>query len=221
MLWELMQVLASSFVGIVHIDEVQNFFKIPSLRQRTSAKSRVSERAPLRVAEDFALKSVLGLLTQYRIPFIFSGTPDGMAALGMRLSTAQRLSKGGRYVLQPISSVSDRFLDTLMKALIRYQWVATPIKDSPDLRKLVLELTAGVPRIIIALWMMAHRKAFDERRDELTAEILKGTMDSFLSPLKPAVEALRTGNPEALSEYEDLLPRRDGVWAALNSGVLP
>lgn len=220
MLDEWTQVASSHFLGILHLDEVQNFFKIPPLDQRRSKKSQTSERAPLRVVEDTALKAVLSMINTWRMPFIFSGTPDGMAALSMRLSTCQRLVTCGRHVLSPITDVKNVFYATLFPVLASFQWVKKRMEDTPAFRALILELTGGVPRIIITLWVMAHRVAFDERKDELSEAIFRKAMDTYLAPLKPAVEALRSGSVDALAKYEDLLPRQDAFWANVNHGVL-
>lgn len=220
MLDEWTQVASSHFLGILHLDEVQNFFKIPPLDQRRSKKSQTSERAPLRVVEDTALKAVLSMINTWRMPFIFSGTPDGMAALSMRLSTCQRLVTCGRHVLSPITDVTNVFYVTLFPVLVKFQWVKKRMEDTPKFRALILELTGGVPRIIITLWVMAHRVAFDDRKDELNEAIFRKAMDTYLAPLKPAVEALRTGSVDALARYEDLLPRQDAFWANVNRGVL-
>ena len=74
-----------------------------------------------------------------------------------------------------------------------------------------MELTAGVPRIIVALWIAAHRIAFEGKDDDLQSAIFKKAAATFLSPLAPAVAALRSNDPTRLSRYQDLLPGEQ-VW---------
>jgi len=75
-------------------------------------------------------------------------------------------------------------------------------------------------RIVIMLWIAAHRVAFDAGRDELRESDFHLAADSYLSPLKPAVEALRSDEPLKLARYEDLLPRSDPFWAGLTAGII-
>jgi len=220
MMDEWRDVANAHFLGVLHLDEVQNFFKIATLKQRRSIASK-ENRPELRVIEDGMLKSVLSMTNTWRIPLIFSGTPDGMAALSTRLSTAQRLVTCGHHVMHPIKSSEDVFFkEIFFPILCKYQWVVKPMKCTSEFASLIIELSGGIMRIVIMLWIAAHRVAFDAGRDELRESDFHLAADSYLSPLKPAVEALRSDEPLKLARYEDLLPRSDPFWAGLTAGII-
>lgn len=205
------------FLGVLHLDEVQNFFKLPRLDKRIK---RVGQdgRLELSIVEDQCLKWVLTLSNTWQIPLIISGTPDGVEALGKRLSNIQRLASSGFHHLQPFAvDTADGAWVLFFSQLAKYQYVAQPLPANDELSKLVMELTAGVPRIVIALWFAAHRIAFERRDDDLRLTDFKKAAATFLSPLAPAVAALLSNDPTRLSRYQDLLPGGE-FWAQFWEG---
>lgn len=213
MLDEWLQVAISHFLGGLHLDEVQNLFKLATLKQRRRT-GKHHTGPELAIAEDECLRWILSLLNRWNIPVIFSGTPDGVGALTKRMSTAERISVGGYHKLAPFSDPDSKTFGTFFVELLRHQYVKTPLSDSDEFRCLVLDLTAGVPRIIIALWIAAHRVAFEKMDDTLEFADFQKAASTLLAPLAPAVAALRSGDPELMRRYEDLIPRDDAVWAS-------
>lgn len=214
MLDEWSQVARTHFLGLLHLDEVQNLFKLPTLQQRRRKKSEPYEVPELAIAEDECLRWILTLLNSWNIPVMFSGTPDGVGALTKRLSTAERISVGGYHKLTPFPDPNSRVFSTFFKELHRHQYVKTPLGDSDEFRRLMIDLSAGVPRIIIALWIAAHRVAFEKRDDCLKLEDFQKAATTLMAPLAPAVAALRSGDPTLMRRYEDLIPRDDAIWAS-------
>ena len=225
MLDEWRQVALSHFLGVLHLDEIQNFFKLATLKQRRERRS--PENTPeLSIVEDKALRWILSLLNTWQIPVVISGTPDGVGAMTKRMSTTQRISTGGYHKLAPFPELSEdelsedelsknEFKNLFFKQLLHYQFVQKPLKDSPEFRQLVLELTGGVPRIIIALWVAAHRVAFERREDSLRLDDFQKAAKTLLAPVMPAVAALRSGDPELMMHYDDLMPRDDAIWKSI------
>ena len=212
MLDEWRQVAMTHFLGVLHLDEVQNFFKLPRLEKRTKRVGR-DGHLELSIVEDQCLKWVLTLTNTWQMPLIISGTPDGVEALGKRLSNIQRLASAGFHHLQPFAGdKADGAWQLFFSQLAKYQYVTQPLPADEELSNLVMELTAGVPRIIVALWIAAHRIAFERKDDDLRSADFKKAAATFLSPLAPAVAALRSNDPTRLSRYQDLLPGEQ-FWA--------
>ncbi len=213
MLDEWRQVALSHFLGILHLDEVQNFFKLATLKRR---RSKLDEGAELSIVEDQCLRWILTLLNTWEIPVILSGTPDGVGALTKRMSTIQRIVGGGYHHLSPFKSPDHPdFKDLFFRQLLRYQYVKHPVSDPDALRHLVIELTAGVPRLIVALWFAAHRVALERTDDSLRLEDFQKAASRYLAPVQTAVIALRSGDPTKMMRFEDLMPFDDGFWATL------
>lgn len=212
MLDEWRQVALSHFLGALHLDEVQNFFKLATLKQRRSKKS--DERAELAIVEDQCLRWILTLLNTWEIPVILSGTPDGVGALTKRLSTIQRIVGGGYHHLPPFQGPDHPdFKELFFRQLQRYQYVMHPVSDPDALRSQMIELTAGVPRLIVALWFAAHRVALERTDDTLRLDDFQKAASRYLAPVQPAVVALRSGDPAKMMQFEDLMPTDDTLWA--------
>jgi hypothetical protein len=214
MLDEWRQVALSHFLGALHLDEVQNFFKLATLRRRKNRKD-LQDSLELSIVEDQCLRWILTLLNTWGIPVVLSGTPDGVGALTKRLSTIQRVVAGGYHKLTLFENPEDyTFREIFFPQLLRYQYVENPIQDSDNFRQLVIELTAGVPRLIIALWFAAHRVAFERTDDTLRPEDFQQAAVHYLEPVRSAVAALRSRDPAKMRRFEDLMPSDDDFWRA-------
>jgi hypothetical protein len=207
------QVAVSHFLGILHLDEVQNLFKLSSLRQRKDRK-HLNEAPELSIVEDQVLRWLLYLTNSGQIPLLVSGTPDGIGALTKRLSTMERITTTGYHAFEPFEDPkAPEFLKTFLGQLSRYQYVRNKIVVDENLASLIIELTGGIQRVIIALWVAAHRVAFERKTDDLRPSDFTEAAKTWLAPLAPAIAALRTKDPEKMARYEDLVRRDTTFWA--------
>jgi hypothetical protein len=215
MLNEWLQVASIHFLGILHLDEVQNFFRIQSLEMRRKRRKAEGD-APLELAiiEDQLLKWILTLTNTWQIPLLLSGTPDGVGALTRRLSNTERLVTVGYHPFPIFEDSTDPvFFKGFFEQLVQYQFVQGKLPASPELAALIIEFTAGIPRLIIAIWIAAHRVALERDSDDLRFEDIVRAAKTYLAPVGPAVAALRSKDPKLMARYEDLIPRDDGYWS--------
>lgn len=213
MLDEWRQVAASHFLGILHLDEVQNFFKLQTLEKRRSRKNPEGG-LELSIVEDQCLKWILTLTNTWQIGLLLSGTPDGVGALTKRLSNVQRFVTSGFHRFPHFESADDPFFASVVfPQLLRYQLVKHPLPNTPGLANLIIELSGGILRIIVALWVAAHRIAFERNADDLRVEDFRRAAATYLAPVGPAVTALRSRDPKLMSRYEDMIVRDDGYWS--------
>lgn len=208
------QVAVSHFLGILHLDEIQNLFQISTLEERRRRKSKMRSPPLLSIVEDQTLKWILTLMNTWQIPLFVSGTPDGIDALTRRLSNTQRIVTSGYHSFKPFESETDpeflRLLDTLVT---RGQLVVHRLENSTELKSTVFKLTGGIPRLIIALWIAAHRVAFERRSDDLRIADFTKAAATHLEPVAAAVSALASADPDRMALYEDLLPGNEAFWA--------
>lgn len=213
------QVAVSHFLGLLHLDEIQNLFKITSLRKR---RSGAGDGAPeLSIVEDQLLRWLLYLTNSGQAPLLVSGTPDGIGALTKRMSTLQRINTGGYHAIERLrwEDIGAKLSTSFLGQLGRYQYVKHPLPMDENLARLILDLTGGIQRIVIALWFAAHRVALARKEDTLRIEDFQKAASTWLRPLQPAIEALREANPTKLARYEDLVIRDTAFWAALWDGT--
>lgn len=207
------QVAASGFLGILHLDEVQNLFHIRSLKDRRKRKDSLGH-LELSVVEDQVLRWFLNLTNSGQIPVLVSGTPDGIAALSKRLSTLQRIHTAGYHRFDPFTDPKgSEFVESFLPQLGRLQYVSKPLAIDDKLATKILELTGGINRIIIALWIAAHRVAFERADDDLRLNDFSVAASTWLAPLAPAVSAVRKRDPIAMAAYEDLIQSDTSFWA--------
>lgn len=214
MLEEWRQVAISHFLGILHLDEVQNFFKLSTLEARKKRTSKLNG-IELSIVEDQCLKWILNLMNTWDIPLLVSGTPDGIAALTHRLSNLQRFASAGYHRFDPFEGPTcDAFRKVLLPRLGKYQYLEKPIAIDDQLAETLFNETAGIYRLIIALWIAAQRVALERpRNDELTLKDFEKAAKTYLAPLRPAVDALLSKDPERMAMYEDLLPKEGNFWS--------
>jgi len=206
------QVAMSHFLGILHLDEVQNFFKLSSLKQRKNRQGK-GELPELSIVEDQCLRWVLNLINTGQISVLFSGTPDGIGALTRRLSTLGRLTTMGYHPFDHFADpMAPPFRKTFLEQLGKYQYVRTTLPVDDALAKAIIELSGGIQRFVIALWIAAHRVAFERKSDDLRLDDFRVAALTWLAPLAPAVAALRSGDPEKMARYEDLVVRDTVFW---------
>lgn len=215
MLEEWQQVASAHFLGILHLDEVQNLFKLSALKKRNK-RSGMEDAPELSIVEDQALKWILTLMNTWQIPLLVSGTPDGMGAITRRMSNAERLATSGHHHFHPFSSEDlSSFRKLLLDPLGEYQYVTKKLAVDDELAALIFQLTAGIPRIVVALWIGAQRIALEREKSDLTTADLKKAAVTFLAPVAPAVAALLSNDPKRMSRYEDLIPRDPAFWSQI------
>jgi hypothetical protein len=215
---EWLRVATAHFLGILHLDEVQNFFKIDTLKSRRN-RANGEKGIELSIAEDGCLKWILMLINTWGIPVVFSGTPDGIGALTKRMSTAQRTVTCGYHHMTHFTDHKSKNYEMLLRQLLKYQYVDKPLRLSNELAEVVLRLSGGVPRIIVALWVAAQRMALERSTDELKITDFLEAASTLLAPLAPAVDALRSNDPRRMSRYEDLVTGDKEFWGVFWNSV--
>ncbi|MBK9236727.1 MAG: AAA family ATPase [Rhodoferax sp.] len=219
MLDEWQQVASAHFLGILHLDEIQNFFKLAALKKR-GKRSGLGDAPELSIVEDQVLKWILTLINTWQVPLLVSGTPDGIGALTRRLSNTERIVTSGYHPFHHFDSASDpEFRKHFLDKLGPYQYVSKKLPVTDELAVLVIELTGGIQRLVIALWIAAQRVALERNSGELRLDDFKKAAATFLAPVAPAVAAFRSKDPARMSKYEDLLPRDGAFWAQFWSSV--
>lgn len=208
------QVATSHFLGVLHLDEVQNLFKLATLKKRRTKSGIPTEAPELSIVEDQFLKWILILMNTWHVPLLLSGTPDGIGALTRRLSTTERIVTSGYHVFQHFESATDsNYRKNFLEQLGKYQYVQRKLAVDDELANLVLELTGGIQRLIVALWIAAHRVALERNDGSLLLNDFRKAAATYLAPVAPAVAAFRSKDPVKMSRYEDLLPRDDAMWS--------
>lgn len=200
--------IESHFPGVLVLDELQNLFKIETKAVRR-AERHFHDGPVLRIKDDDALKFILTIMNSSKIPIVVCSTPDGISALGTRTSTSQRLVTNGYHDFPHAASSDDEFFrKVFFPQLQNYRWLPEGLTNSTEMRNLFYRLTAGIPRIGVALWVHANQRAISRHALRLADEDFQHAASHALAPLAPAVQALLSGDPARMRRYEDLLPSK-------------
>ena len=159
-------------------------------------------------------------MNTWQVPLLVSGTPDGIGALTRRLSTTERLVASGYHPFHHFDSATDTgFRKNFLEQLGKYQFVQKKLPVDDELAQLIIELTGGIQRLIVALWITAHRVALERNTGDLRLADFKRAAATYLAPVAPAVAAFRSKDPVRMAKYEDLLPREGMFWSQLWNSV--
>jgi len=74
-----------------------------------------------------------------------------------------------------------------------------------DIRDAWYDLSQGVLDIVVKLFVLAQLRAIAIKTERITEAILKKVYDDELKPVHPMLEALRSGDPDKISNYSDLV----------------
>lgn len=134
-------------LGMLIIDESQN--------QTRKGRTKGDDPAPL-------AKLLITACNTAKVPVLFAGTPELVELLGPRFTRARRMSGDG-------SSCWENFkrsqhgevgeFETVLKILLKYQWVQQPATYSEELADCFFEYTQGVPDMMVKLWRSAQEVA--------------------------------------------------------------
>ncbi|MEN1557545.1 hypothetical protein AAIH45_33655, partial [Pseudomonas aeruginosa] len=107
-----------------------------------------------------------------------------------------------------------------MKRLWKYQWLrnAAPLDD--ELEATMYDLTQGVMDIIIKLFALAQIRAIVTGVECIKPLLLRRVFEDEFKPVHPMLAALRSGRPELIAKYDDLLmPEIEGRLLALGDAI--
>lgn len=179
-------------VGIIIIDEIQKLTK----KRGT--------------ADYLLLNFMLELANSLEVPVLFVGTPASQKLQAEELRNARRML-GKPWLNFPESSNE---WDGLVKGIWKYQFTAEFAPLTDNLKESLHHETVGLPGLLVPLLretqrslILANLRESRRRKDIpeiITSNLIKSVAVAIFAPIKPMLEALRSGDPDALQIFEDL-----------------
>ncbi|WP_410210812.1 AAA family ATPase [Aquirhabdus sp.] len=186
-------------IGVLIIDEIQHL----SLNRSGGAEKMLNFFV--------TLVNVVGL------PVVMVGTPKARFIFEGDLRSARRGAGFGSICWDPMKDETPQtHPDTgrLMKtewiaftnALWKYQWLKhRDLTLSEEIRACWFDLSQGVLDIVVKLFVLAQHRAITTGLERITTKLLKQVYQDELKPVHPMIEALRSGDPEKIAAYSDLV----------------
>lgn len=190
------QVASTYFIGALFIDELQHL------------------RAAKTGGKENMLNFFVNLINCIGIPVIFVGTNSMVELFGTVMRNARRAcDKGSHEFERPAQD--DPIWGIMLDAVWRYQWVQNPAPLTPDIKARLYDLTQGVTDYLAKLMILGQRYAIQTGKETLTTDVFSYVANTRMKLLKPAIAALRSGDPRQMERFEDLLPTDDQLKAMM------
>lgn len=171
--------LATSGLGLLHIDDLQRL-----------AEGSRSQR-------DAVSAMITGIANSAGCSLLFSGTIDALAVLQSTFEVARRSSRRGSIILEPPINETSPFFFALVKFLFKFQLVEQPVVPTEDLYKHLLKTTAGVPGVLVMLYVAMQETAIASGRSptkELFDEVMRDQFGALIAPLRKLNAARKRGS---------------------------
>ncbi|BCZ81692.1 hypothetical protein PTKU64_53670 [Paraburkholderia terrae] len=183
--------LHNHYVGVLVIDEIQNL--------RNAGKTKVSLMAALVTSAN-----------ELNVPIVFSGTNKALKVLNLDGSVARRSSAAGFPTWESLTKSGDLTApeewEDLISTLWTFQWLKKPVILDEVMSNFMFECCQGIPDFAVKLFMCAQWRGMLDGTETFSIETLAAIMSNELSRIAPIVEALKTGDADALCRYEDITP---------------
>ncbi len=179
------------YVGVLVVDEIQNL--------KNSGKTKASLMAALVTAAN-----------ELGVPIVFVGTNRAEHVLGIDCSSARRSSAAGFPswgALETSHNIDtpDEWEDFLA-ALWTFLWIRKPVPLDAEMSNHMYELSQGIPDVAIKLFACAQWRGILDGTESFGLETLDAVMADELRRLRPMLDAIRSGDMDALFQYEDITP---------------
>lgn len=191
--------LASSGVGLLHIDDLQ----------------RLGEGS--RTHRDAVSAMIIGIANTAGCSLLFSGTLDALGVLQSNFEVARRANRRGSFLLKPPRDDEAEFFTTLVTFLFRYQLVRQPVAPTLELGRHLLNLSAGIPGVLVMLYVAAQETAVVTGRP-LDAELFSDVMRDQFGTLQAPIRKLNRMRKGGVLKWSSGLDQAIGQRLARGAG---
>jgi hypothetical protein len=182
-------------IGILVIDEIQRLSQV-----RSGGK-------------ELMLEFFVELVNTVGIPIVLVGTPKARPIFELELQSGRRSAGLGsiywetipQYVVKGKEKKPNTNWIHFSDDLWKYQWLKHGEDSLTDeIRNCWYKLSQGVLDIVVKLFVLAQLRAIANKKERITVGILKSVYQQELKPVHPMLDALRSGDADAIVKYSDM-----------------
>lgn len=216
LLAQMSQVANAHAIGVLVIDEIQHLS-----RKRSGGVEKM-------------LNFFVTLVNTIGLPVVFVGTPKARPIFEEDLRSGRRGAGFGSLLWEPMKPPREVIYPATGKPRITewkaftdklwtYQWLRNRDEVlTDDVRDCWYDLSQGVLDIVVKLFVLAQLRAIVTGVERITTNILKKVYENELKPVHPMLAALRSGDPERIAEFSDLMiPDIDSKLLKLTATIKP
>ena len=178
-------------LGVLVIDEIQHLNR---------AKSGGSENM---------LNFFVTMVNTIGLPVILVGTPKAREILEIDFRSARRAAGFGSIRWDPMPQESESRGTSEWQKLTDKLWTMQWLQKrdlclTDEIRDTWYELSQGILDVVIKLFVFSQLRAIVTETERITPNIMRQVYKDELQPIHPMLEALKSGDPEKISQYPDL-----------------
>ncbi len=172
-------------IGVLIIDEIQHL----------SRKRSGGDQAML----DFFVT----LTNSIGVPVVLVGTPKARSLFATDFKIAKRTTGLGSVNWDRIPQ-GEKW-NRLIKRLWKYQWLANKGALTQEIIDVLYDLSQGIIDVLLKLYVLSQWRAMIIKTENISIGLLKKVYDDELKPVHQMLQALRSGDPEKIAEFGDLV----------------
>lgn len=186
------QIANTHALGLLVIDEIQHLSR---------SKSGGSHEM---------LNFFVTMVNTIGVPVILIGTPKARDIFEADLRSARRGAGLGAIFWEPMVQGAPEQLNEEWVAFTNSLWKLQLLQNrdvllTEDIRAVWYDLSQGVMDIVVKLFVLAQLRALALGKERITEGSLRQVYEDELIPVHPMLAALRSGIPEKIAEYSDLM----------------
>ncbi|WFU24966.1 AAA family ATPase [Bradyrhizobium sp. CB1717] len=179
------KIAAQHHLGVLVIDEVQHLL---------AAKG---------VGMEKLLNFFVTFTNDVKVPIIVLGTPKAKVHLEQLFREARRVGQYGSALWDRMAL--GREWDYFLKVLWKYQWLQKAEDLSPEVSEAMYHQTQGITALVIRLFQLVQLQAIRGKSERITVSLINKVAKEKFSLLRPALDALRSGDNDRIAKFEDLI----------------
>jgi hypothetical protein len=179
------KISAQHHLGVLVVDEIQHLLAAPGI-------------GPAKMLNFFVT-----FANEVKVPFVVLGTPKAELFLDKLFREARRLSDHGSTIW--VRMTRDNDWDFFLKTLWKYQWLQKAEGLTPELSEAMYVQTQGISALVVRLFQLVQLQAIRSKSERITVAMINKVAKERFVLLRPALDALRSGNQERIERFEDLL----------------
>ncbi|MDR2168024.1 MAG: ATP-binding protein [Clostridiales bacterium] len=196
------QIVRLHCVGVLVIDEIQHL---------NLAKGGGSEKM---------LNFLVTLVNKIGIPVVLIGTTRAMEVLQSEFRQARR-SSGHQGDLLWDRMKKDVSWDVFVSTMWQNQWTRQTVPINDDFKDALYHESQGIADIAVKLYAMAQIRAIGLQTETISLNDFRIVASEKFGLIKPALDALRSGDKERIAAIGDIAPISIEDYYAAYSAMLP
>lgn len=179
-------------IGLLVIDEIQHLS-----RSRSGGSQEM-------------LNFFVTMVNTIGVPVMLIGTPKARDIFEADLRSARRGAGLGAIFWEPMSQGHPEQKNPEWVAFTNNLWKLQLLQNrdvllTDEIRDVWYDLSQGVMDIVVKLFVLAQLRALALQKERITPGLLRQVYKDELKPVHPMLAALRSGIPEKIAQYSDLM----------------